>query len=173
MPKKGTDEVRSRRSDRVRAARPSDIDAMVELLGCLFAQEADFTPDPDKQRRALALILANPAVGRLFVVAQGRKVVGMVGLHFTVSTAEGGRVAWLEDLVVHPSCRGRGLGTILLREALAWARSRGLARITLLTDGDNARARRLYRRHGFRASAMHPLRLPLARPSRRHAVGIP
>jgi GNAT superfamily N-acetyltransferase len=148
---------------RVREARTADLDAMVELLGTLFKQEADFVPSPAKQRRALELILAQPFAGRLFVITRGDKVLGMVSLLFTISTAEGGKAAWLEDLVVKPEQRGRGLGTRLLRAAVDWARKEGLTRITLLTDSNNLGARGLYLRHGFAASAMQPLRLHLGR----------
>jgi GNAT superfamily N-acetyltransferase len=148
---------------RVREARAADVDAMVDLLGHLFQQEADFAPSGAKQRRAIGLLLAQPTLGRLFVLARGTKVLGMVSLLFTVSTAEGGKAAWLEDLVVQPDQRGKGLGTRLLRGAIDWARREGLTRITLLTDGDNVGARHLYLRHGFVASAMQPLRLHLVR----------
>ena len=150
---------------RVREARETDVEEMAELLGYLFKQEADFSPAPAKQRRALELLMAQPTLGRLFVLTRGAKILGMVSLLFTVSTAEGGKVAWLEDLIVRPDQRGKGLGTRLLRSAIEWARREGLTRITLLTDGDNARARRLYSRHGFSVSAMQPLRLHLGRRS--------
>lgn len=134
---------------------------MVVLLGHLFKQESDFAPAPAKQRRALESILAHPTTGRLFVLTRGPKVVGMVSLLITISTAEGGKAAWLEDMVVDPGLRNRGLGTRLLRAALAWAEENGVARISLLTDAHNLRAQRLYLRHGFVGSGMRPLRLHL------------
>jgi ribosomal protein S18 acetylase RimI-like enzyme len=85
----------------------------------------------------------------------------MVSLLYTVSTAEGGRVAWLEDLVVDPSYRGRGIGKSLLRFVIAYGRKKGLKRITLLTDMDNRKAKALYKSHGFKSSGMTPLRLSL------------
>lgn len=154
---------RSQQFLRVREAREADVEAMVELLGHLFKQEADFSAAPSKQRRAVELLLAQPNLGRLFVLSRGPKVLGMVSLLFTISTAEGGKAAWLEDLVVCPDQRGKGLGTRLLRGAIDWARRHGLTRISLLTDGDNLGARQLYARHGFVASAMQPLRLHLGR----------
>ncbi len=66
-----------------------DIPALTALLGELFAREHDFAPDPEKQLRALRLILAHPEKGRLFVVRVGGKVVGMANALFTISTAEG------------------------------------------------------------------------------------
>jgi ribosomal protein S18 acetylase RimI-like enzyme len=75
-------------------------------------------------------------MGRLFVLTRGPNILGMVSLLFTISTAEGGKAAWLEDLVVRPEQRQRGLGTRLLRAAVDWARKEGLTRITLLTDAE-------------------------------------
>ena len=98
----------------IRPATGADIAALGALLAWLFAQEADFTPDAAKQERGLRLILEQSAVGQIYCAEAGEVVVGMVSLLFTVSTAEGGQAAWLEDMVVHPDWRGRGIGSRLL-----------------------------------------------------------
>ena len=143
------------------SAQPQDVPALVGLLGLLFDQEADFHPDPAKQRHALSLILSNPAAGCIFVARVAGRIVGMVNLLFQVSTAEGCKVIQLEDLVVHPDFRGQGLGRQLMQEVTTFARREQFSRITLLTDAHNAIARRLYLLHGFTPSAMIPLRLHL------------
>jgi ribosomal protein S18 acetylase RimI-like enzyme len=144
-------------------ARARDVPQLAALLGVLFAQEAEFAPDPARQRRALRLILREPRIGRIYVARAGARVLGMVSVLRTVSTAEGGPAGWLEDLVVHPRRRGRGIGAALLAFAVERSRAAGLARLTLLTDRDNARAQRLYRRAGFRPSPMRPMRRALRR----------
>jgi GNAT superfamily N-acetyltransferase len=143
---------------RVRPARKGDLESLSALLGQLFAQEAEFKPDPVRQKRALRLILARPSVGSILVAEAEGKVVGMVSLLASVSTALGGPVAWLEDLVVAPEWRGQGLGRLLVKEALAEARRRAWRRLSLLTDTDNGRAHQLYRDHGFVASSMQTFR---------------
>lgn len=50
---------------------------------------------------------------------------------------------------VRECCRGRGVGTALLRALMAQAKARGFARLSLGVDATNA-ARRLYARVGFR-----------------------
>lgn len=145
----------------VRPACMDDLEPMVSLLLVLFTQEADFVPNPERQRRALAAILGAPAVGRLLVATEDDRCVGMVSLLFTVSTAEGGEAAWLEDLVVLPEQRTRGIGAQLMEAALELCRERGISRITLLTDENNALAQRFYARFGFARSAMVPLRRAL------------
>jgi ribosomal protein S18 acetylase RimI-like enzyme len=145
----------------IRRALRDDIPQLCALLAELFSQEADFVPDEERQRRGLALILANPELGRVYCATESDVVVGMVTILFTISTAEGGRAAWLEDLVVHRDWRARSIGWQLLKRAVAEARMAGCTRVTLLTDGDNDQAMRLYSRAGFVRSAMAPFRLSL------------
>jgi len=142
-------------------AAAADVPQLVDLLGILFTQEAELTPDPEKQRRALEIILAEPARARIFVARVGDVIVAMAALHFTTSTAEGGKVAWFEDCIVRPEHRRRGIGKHLLEHVIAQARAEGALRVMLLTDGDNARAQALYRKSGFRDSAMLAMRLKL------------
>ena len=129
------------------------------LLGILFTQEAELSPDPEKQRRALEIILAEPSRARIFVARDGDAIVAMAALHFTTSTAEGGKVAWFEDCIVRPEHRRQGIGKALLAYVIAQARAEGARRVMLLTDGDNASAQALYRQSGFRDSAMLAMRL--------------
>ena len=89
----------------------------------------------------------------------GDAIVAMAALHFTTSTAEGGKVAWFEDCIVRPEHRRQGIGKALLAYVIAQARAEGARRVMLLTDGDNASAQALYRQSGFRDSAMLAMRL--------------
>lgn len=139
----------------------ADVPQLTTLLGILFEQEADFTPDPARQETALRLILATPSAGRIYCARHEGRVQGMVNLLLTISTAEGGPVAWIEDMIVHPDVRGQGVGEQLLAHAICEARLLGCTRITLLTDSTNAAAHRFYQRVGFLPSSMAAFRLKL------------
>jgi ribosomal protein S18 acetylase RimI-like enzyme len=140
-------------------AVPGDLPQLVELLGILFTQEHELSSDALKQRCALELILADPSRARTYVARDGGKVIAMAALHFTISTAEGGKVAGLEDCVVHPEHRRKGIGEKLLRYVLEQATAEGALRVMLLTDGDNTRAQAIYRKLGFTPSSMLAMRL--------------
>jgi GNAT superfamily N-acetyltransferase len=142
-------------------ALAADLPELIELLGILFTQEQELSPDPAKQRRALEQILADPSRARIYVAREDNKVVAMAALHFTISTAEGGKVAGLEDCIVHPEHRRKGVGQALLAYVLEQARAEGALRVMLLTDGDNTRAQALYRKLGFAPSSMLAMRLKL------------
>ena len=142
-------------------ARPDELSQLVALLTILFSEEAEFTPDYEKQTRALEKILSDESVGTVYVARDEGQVVAMASLLYTVSTAEGGSAALFEDLIVLPSHRGRGIGTALAGFVIAEARARGVLRLTLLTDMQNERAQALYRTLGFVESSMKPMRIKL------------
>jgi ribosomal protein S18 acetylase RimI-like enzyme len=135
-------------------ATHDDLPAMADLLYELFTLEADFRPERDKQLAGLRLILDNPALGQLFVLRVGGRVVGMANALITVSTALGQRVVLLEDVIVSRACRGQGHGRQLVEHVFAWARAQGMARVTLLADHDNHAALAFYEQLGFEKSAM-------------------
>jgi len=146
---------------RIEQATLADIPALSTLLSVLFAQEAEFTPNPEAHAKGLARIIGAPELGTILVARDAESILGMVNLLFTVSTALGERVALLEDIVVTPQARGTGIGSQLLTQTIAFARTQGCKRITLLTDADNEAAQRFYEKHGFTLSDMLPMRLSL------------
>ena len=146
---------------RISLAQAEDIPALCVLLVILFSQEVEFTPNVEAHQRGLTRIIADPDIGSILVARHQDRVVGMVNLLYTVSTALGECVALLEDMVVAPQARAGGVGSELLDHAVNFARAHGCKRITLLTDADNDAALRFYRLHGFKGSPMLPLRLPL------------
>ena len=146
----------------IELATPGDIPALSDLLSALFSQEAEFTPNPEAQAKGLDQIIGNPELGAVLVAREGGKVVGMVNLLFTVSTALGEKVALLEDMVVSSHTRGAGVGSQLLDQAISFARAQGCKRITLLTDRANEPAQRFYFKKGFVVSSMVRMRLSLA-----------
>ncbi len=142
----------------IRPATPEDVDALVALLRVLFGIESDFRPDPERQRRGLARLLADGERSRVLVAERGTTAVGMVTAQLVVSTAEGAPSAWVEDVVVDAAERGRGVGGWLLAAVERWARERGATRLQLLADRENAPAVRFYERHGWRSTKLVCLR---------------
>src|SRR5258707_2659739 len=143
----------------IEPATEADLDELSEMLGGLFAQESDFRPDKEKQLRGLRLIFEQPSRGRVLVLRRSGEIVGMINLLFTISTAEGGFVILLEDLVVHKEYQAKGYGSKLLDHAIDFAKKKNFLRITLLTDRPENVAQAFFRKHGFVDSSMIPMRL--------------
>ena len=144
----------------VRPARMEDLERLVGLLDLLFTIEADFRPDPARQQQGLALLLDDERA-RVLVAERADGVVGMCTGQLVVSTAEGGPALLVEDVVVDPDHRGRGVGRALLAALADWASGRGVRRLQLLADGTNGPALAFYDRLGWRATALVCRRLTL------------
>lgn len=127
-------------------ANESDIDDLVSLLSDLFTIEKDFSPDLSKQKKGLALIIKNHSIATVQVAKNKMgKVIGMVTAQLVISTAQGAASAWVEDMVVHSSYRGQGIGKTLLHRTLAWAKEHGATRAQLLVDIENIEALGYYK----------------------------
>lgn len=146
----------------IEPATLEDLPQLTDLLVDLFSIETDFVPDRAKQMRGLRLLLEEPSRGRIFVARRSGMILGMINLLFTISTAEGGFVIVLEDLVIHKDHRHQGYGDRLLQHAIVYAREKSFLRITLLTDRLNEESQRFFKKHGFFVSKMIPMRLLLS-----------
>ena len=146
----------------IEPATEADLDELSQMLSELFAQEGDFRPDKEKQLRGLRLVFEQPSRGRVFVLRRNGAIVGMINLLFTISTAEGGFVIVLEDLVIHKEYQSKGYGRKLLQHAIDFAKQKNFLRITLLTDRPENLAQEFFRHHGFVESSMIPMRLWIA-----------
>ncbi len=142
----------------IEIAKINDIPKLSNLLTTLFSQEIEFIPNAKSQEAGLKEIIQNPSIGEILTIRKGDEIIGMVSLLYSVSTALGGKVATLEDMVIAPEFRQNGFGTKLLQKAIEHVQSIGALRITLLTDCDNEIAIKYYEENGFTKSSMIPLR---------------
>ena len=143
----------------IRTAKPSDIPQLVELLKELFTIEADFEFDQEKQACGLTLLLNSEKDCILVAeLLSDNKVLGMCTVQTLISTAEGGPVGLLEDLIVAVDFRNQGIGAKLLAEAVNWAECQGLKRLQLLADKNNLPALNFYQKQGWESTQLVCLR---------------
>jgi AraC family transcriptional regulator of adaptative response/methylated-DNA-[protein]-cysteine methyltransferase len=139
---------------KIRKATLKDIEALTKLLGELFAQEVEFTPDEKSQQKGLRKIIKDKNVGHIFVATKEGKLIAMTNLLYTTSTALGGKVGIIEDVIVAFEHRGKGIGKAILEHVIEYAKRKKLKRITLFTDEDNFQAQDFYQALGFQRSSM-------------------
>ena len=139
-------------------AQAGDIPSLVDLLNDLFGIELDFTSDNSRQTRGLQLLIAEAGKGDRLMLAVARDehgaVVAMGSVQLVISTAEGAPAAWIEDMVVHPDYRRRGIGRQLLEHLLGWAKTRGATRAQLVADTDNTGADLFYSGLGWQTTQL-------------------
>ena len=139
----------------IRQASHNDISQMCGLLADLFSVETDFNPDAEKQAAGLGLLL-NDATGlsAVFVADIGDEIAGMCSVQTLISTAEGGPVGLLEDLIVRKDLRGNGIGTRLLSEIFLWCETKNISRVQLLRDIENRAAEMYYGKNGWSSTKL-------------------
>lgn len=137
-----------------RKAKIEDIPVLCELLWELFSQEVEFTPNKETQEKALKKIIEDENIGDIFVAVKAEKVVAMVNVLYTISTALGERVAILEDMVVSQNYKNQKIGSSLIEFTLDYLKKNSFKRVTLLTDSDNFNAHNFYKKHQFTKSDM-------------------
>jgi GNAT superfamily N-acetyltransferase len=126
----------------IRAAKTSDADAVVRLLGQLGydATVADIAA-------RLARILTRS--DHRFVVAEADDLI--VGwIHASVSEhIDSAACVLIEGLVVDRAQRGRGIGRVLLDDAEAWARTIGCSLVRLRSTDARTEAHQFYQHLGY------------------------
>lgn len=127
----------------LRRAGPADQALLLTLIREFYTID-HHTYDEAMLRRALAPLLQSDEHGVVWLLEDGS---GYAVVTWSYSLESGGRDALLDEIFVRQ--RDAGLGSQLLQAILADLRERGLSRMFLETERQNARVRRFYARHGF------------------------
>ena len=113
-----------------------------------YEQDGYTFVEAEARAAALALI-QDPHLGRLWVTCDGDAVVGYVAVALGFSFEYRGREAFVDELFIAESHRGRGLGAKALELAEAYCRDAGVNALHLEVEGHREQALELYRRRGF------------------------
>lgn len=143
----------------IRRATQSDIPDLVDLLNELFSIEEDFQFDQTKQKAGLLMLVeSDPNEKNLIVAELEGEVIGMCSAQTLISTAEGGKAALIEDMVIKSNMRGKGIGRIIMNEIVSWAKISGITRLQLLADKNNSRGISFYEKNEWKTTQLICLR---------------
>ena len=119
-------------------------DAVVAAFAELVPQLSRSSSPPTAEE--LNKIVAHEA-STILLASEGQTILGSMTLVlFPIPT---GIRAWIEDVVVDESARGRGVGEALNRRALTIALNAGAQTVDLTSRPSRDAANRLYQRLGF------------------------
>ena len=141
-------EVDSSVEIRLDVATIEDEEVLAEVMREFYAHEGlDY--ERAKARDAFRTLVADPALGRVWLFRVGADVVGYAVVTVCFSLEFAGRYALVDELYVREGWRGRGIGARALELAAEACRGLGVAAVRLEVDTWNMRAMALYRRLGF------------------------
>jgi ribosomal protein S18 acetylase RimI-like enzyme len=144
----------------IRLAQTGDLERVAALMGEFYA-ESGYPLDRERAARALAQLIAERDVGRLWLIVSGGGVVGYLAVTFGFSLEYYGRDAFIDDLYIQPPFRGAGLGTRVLEVVVPECRALGIGALHLEVERSNRAAQDLYQRQGFRDNDRQLLSLRL------------
>jgi ribosomal protein S18 acetylase RimI-like enzyme len=143
----------------IRPASKSDVVALGRLGAALMRQHHASDPrrfiltdrPEDGYGRFLVSQLTNPD-SLVLVAERENEILGYVfaGLEPTSWRDLRGSCGFIHDVYVHESARRQGTGRALVRAAIGWAQSRGMAQVVLWSKSGNDGAQRLFAKLGFR-----------------------
>ena len=134
-----------------------DAEELTAALEVLVPQLSKSNPPP-----TLAVVkemLASDAITQFVARDDAGRIIGVATLAvFPIPTA---RRAWIEDVIVDESARGRGVGEALTQAMVDHARSVGCKTVDLTSRPSREAANRLYVRMGFEIRDTNVYRLDL------------
>jgi len=128
--------------------QPGDIGYVTYLHGILYAEEYGWDHTFEGYVAAGLAQFAqsfDPHKDCLWIAEMDGRIVGSISI-----VGQPDSEAQLRWFLVHPACRGRGLGRTLLHEALQFCRDRGFKSVFLWTVSDLKASAHLYQSVGFR-----------------------
>jgi GNAT superfamily N-acetyltransferase len=135
-------------SEIIKPALPADIDVLVPFMReyCKFD---GIEYDSHRARHTMLALLEDARLGRTWFIHEKGPPCGYLTLCYGYSLELGGRDAYVDELYIRESHRGRGLGTRALEAACHEARGEGVRALYLEVRQDNTKAQRYYERLGF------------------------
>jgi GNAT superfamily N-acetyltransferase len=131
-------------------ASTNDPDELMGLMQSFYAEE-EYPFDEARTERALRAMLTDPFYGAVWVFRLDGRAVGYLVVTHGYSLEFGGRDAFVDEVYMIPEMRGRGFGAQALRIAEEHCRRHGIGALHLEVERENARARALYERSGYKA----------------------
>ena len=145
--------VRSAAHPGIRPAQASDAPMLREIAAEVHTDTRFFADAHFPRDRAQSLYAAwidrslNEESGQVLVADDDAGVVGYIA-------CQAGVAGSISIIGVRASAQGRGLGRALVQTGLNWFAARKLQRVTVVTQGRNIAAQRLYQRCGFAPAAV-------------------
>ncbi len=137
---------------KLRKARRGDRDWLAALLRELGYRDAADT-------NTVFWVLNHPEIEVLVAVDHLDRPVGLLSLSYRPQLCLRGRIATIDELVVTPEWRNKGVGSKLLEAGLARAKSLAVKRVELNAQSAQNLRRSFFERHGLKESDCTVIRL--------------
>ncbi|MDQ0170181.1 bifunctional helix-turn-helix transcriptional regulator/GNAT family N-acetyltransferase [Paenibacillus tundrae] len=127
--------------------RPGDVGALIHLHGWVYAKECGYNHIFEGYVCKTfydVLQTYNPDKDRFWLAETDNEIVGSIAV-----IGHPGNRAQIRWFILHPDCRGMGIGKKLIHEAIAYCKEKGYSNVFLETTEDQKTAITMYTKQGF------------------------
>lgn len=140
----------------VRAARPGDIDCLVEFNRAMARETEALELDAERLRRGVSEVFEDAHRGRYFIAEVDGRAAATLCLTYEWSDWRAGVFWWIQSVYVAPDARRKGLYRALYEHVLQAAQTaKNVCGIRLYVDADNTGAQAVYAKLGMQHARYH------------------
>ncbi|MEC4050361.1 GNAT family N-acetyltransferase [Flavobacterium sp. SUN046] len=133
---------------RFKLLEASQIALATQLMQEFYAID-HYPIDPEVTKTLFEVFINNEQLGRIWLIYSNEEVVGYVMLNFLFSFEFQGRIAFMDELYLKESARGKGLGQQAVQFIKEQAKLLGVKLIYLEVENHNEKAQKLYLANDF------------------------
>ena len=141
--------MKSQNAPRLRFATDADLQRVLEMM-CKYYAHDHLKFEERAAEKALKRLLADETLGRVWIIHESNHPVGYFVVTFLYSLEFHGMSAFLDELYVGASHRGKGIGKRVIAYVHEYCAAQGIKALRLEVEHENTQARHLYRKTGFK-----------------------
>ena len=120
-----------------------DISTITQMMQDFYAID-NYPMDVEESKKLFQEFITNENLGKSWLIFSENEIVGYIILTFIFSFEYSGKIAFIDELFIKETARGKGFGKQLMQEAISIAEGN----IALHVEPDNP-AKKLYESLGF------------------------
>ena len=126
----------------------ADVETIVPMMQEFYAID-NYPINIDVSKALLQEFIFNENLGQSWLILSDAEIAGYIILTFIFSFEYQGKIAFLDELYVTETARGKGIGSKAIEFVKAESHKLSLKLIYLEVEPHNKKAQKLYLAHGF------------------------
>lgn len=145
----------------IRRLHHDDFDEFLILMKSFYSYSGDGDATAPMIRPLFEKAMDSNSNFHVFVASLEDKLMGMISITVGESSYKVSSFAWADDFYVNESCRGKGIGRLLIGAAADFARNQGCSNVLVGVGNKEEESLRFYEKSGFNDMNCKLLTLPL------------
>ena len=126
----------------------AEVDIVIKMMQDFYAID-NYPIDVDVSKELFSEFIANENLGKCWLIYNYTEIVGYAIITYIFSFEYKGKMAFFEELFIHESARGNGLGNLAIDFIKQEARKENVKMMYLEVENHNKIAQKLYLANDF------------------------